>query len=79
MVRESGRLAFRRLQGRLQRRGTGAARLVDQRRAHFVAFVCTDTTARPFRLRRAALKGLFTEHQLTAPGRCARRPPRRTP
>lgn len=71
-VRDSGRLAFERLQGRLQRRGAGAARLADQWPARFVAFdllrlTGTDTTGWPFRLRRAALEGLFTQHQLTAP------------
>ncbi|MFB7504271.1 ATP-dependent DNA ligase [Streptomyces broussonetiae] len=34
----AGRLAFERLQGRLQRRGEGATRLVEQWPVHFVAF-----------------------------------------
>ncbi|WP_328418511.1 hypothetical protein OG542_40210 (plasmid) [Streptomyces violaceus] len=36
VVWESGRLAFERLQGRLQRRGAGAALLAEQWPAHFV-------------------------------------------
>ncbi|MFF4034402.1 hypothetical protein ACFYZ2_32475 [Streptomyces sviceus] len=38
IVWEDGRLAFERLQGRLQRRGASAARLATQWPAHFVAF-----------------------------------------
>jgi ATP-dependent DNA ligase len=72
IVWESERLAFERLQGRLQRRGPGAARLADQWPAHFVVFDLlrlhgTDTLAWPYRRRRAALEDLFTEHTLTAP------------
>jgi len=72
VVWESGRLAFERLQGRLQRRGAGAARLAEQWPAHYVAFDLlrlegTDTTAWPYRRRRAALEHLFAEHRLTAP------------
>ncbi|MFF8287400.1 ATP-dependent DNA ligase [Streptomyces albus] len=72
VVWESGRLAFERLQGRLQRRGTGAARLAEQWPAHYVAFDLlrlegTDTTVWPYRRRRAALEHLFAEHRLTAP------------
>ncbi|MFI9801928.1 ATP-dependent DNA ligase, partial [Streptomyces sp. NPDC052302] len=72
VVWESGRLAFERLQGRLQRRGAGAARLGEQWPAHYVAFDVlrlegADTTAWPYRRRRAALEDLFAEHRLTAP------------
>ncbi|WP_254401031.1 ATP-dependent DNA ligase [Streptomyces sp. AC555_RSS877] len=72
IVWESGRLAFQRLQGRLQRRGAGAARLAAEWPAHFVAFDLlrlegTDTTRWPYRRRRAALEDLFTERTLTAP------------
>ncbi|WP_079275286.1 hypothetical protein [Streptomyces phaeoluteigriseus] len=46
---DCGRLAFERLQGRLQRRGVSSARLAEQWPAHFVAFdllriAGTDTT-----------------------------------
>ncbi|MET7887824.1 ATP-dependent DNA ligase [Streptomyces avermitilis] len=72
VVWESGRLAFERLQGRLQRRGTGAGRLAEQWPCHFVAFdllrlAGTDTTAWPYRRRRAALEALFTEQDLSGP------------
>ncbi|RNG33518.1 ATP-dependent DNA ligase [Streptomyces botrytidirepellens] len=72
VVWESGRLAFERLQGRLHRRGTGAARLAAQWPAHFVAFdllrlTGTATARWPYRRRRAALVDLFAEQQLTAP------------
>ncbi|MET7457669.1 ATP-dependent DNA ligase [Streptomyces sp. NPDC005574] len=72
IVWEGERLAFERLQRRLQRRGADAARLAAQWPAHFVAFdllrlAGTDTTKWPYRRRRAALEDLFTEHQLTAP------------
>ncbi|MFE1455937.1 ATP-dependent DNA ligase [Streptomyces sp. NPDC058735] len=72
IVWESGRLAFERLQGRLHRRGAGAARLAAEWPAHFVAFdllrlAGTDTTGWTYRRRRAALDALFTEHRLTAP------------
>src|SRR5690606_23877858 len=58
VVWEGGRLAFERLQGRLQRRDAGG------RPAHFVAFDLLrlegiDTTGWPYRRRRAALEGLF--------------------
>ncbi|MFF4845562.1 ATP-dependent DNA ligase [Streptomyces collinus] len=67
-----GRLAFERLQGRLQRRGAGALRLAGQWPAHFVAFDLlrlsgTDTTRWIYRRRRAALEALFADHRLTAP------------
>ncbi|MFM9700158.1 ATP-dependent DNA ligase [Streptomyces europaeiscabiei] len=72
IVWESERLAFERLQGRLQRRGAGAARLAAEWPAHFVVFdllhlAGTDTMAWPYRRRRAALQALFTDHRLTAP------------
>ena len=56
----AGRLAFERLQNRLQRRGAGADRAAGEWPAHFVAFDLlrlsgTDTTAWPYRRRRAAL------------------------
>nr|WP_318199165.1 ATP-dependent DNA ligase [Streptomyces sp. SCL15-4] len=71
-LEESGRLAFERLQGRLQRRGAGAARLAEQWPAHYVAFdvlrlAGTVTTAWPYRRRRVALERLFAEHRLAAP------------
>lgn len=72
VVWEGGRLAFERLQGRLQRRSAGAARLAAEWPAHFVAFdllrlAGTDTTRWSYRRRRAALEGLFAEYRLTAP------------
>ncbi|MBT3167538.1 ATP-dependent DNA ligase [Streptomyces sp. Vc74B-19] len=72
VVWESGRLAFERLQGRIQRRGAGAARLAEEWPAHFVAFDVlrlegVDTTRWPYVERRAALEGLFAERGLTAP------------
>ncbi|MEU1458095.1 ATP-dependent DNA ligase [Streptomyces avermitilis] len=72
IVWESGRLAFERLQGRLQQRGAGAAHLAAEWPAHFVAFdllrlAGTNTTAWPYRQRRAALQDLFTKHKLTTP------------
>ncbi|GAA3063482.1 ATP-dependent DNA ligase [Streptomyces glomeratus] len=68
----AGRLAFERLQGRLQRRGEGAIRLAEQWPAHFVAFDLlrisgTDATRWTYRRRRAALEALFVDHRLTAP------------
>ncbi|MGA5599621.1 ATP-dependent DNA ligase [Streptomyces griseoincarnatus] len=69
---EAGRLAFERLQGRIQRRGAGAARLAAQWPAHFVAFDVlrlegVDTTRWPYMERRTALEGLFAGRGLTAP------------
>jgi len=60
----SGRLAFERLQNRLQRRGVGAARAAGEWPVHFVAFDLlrlsgTDTTGWPYRRRRAALESVF--------------------
>ncbi|MEU6687753.1 ATP-dependent DNA ligase [Streptomyces sp. NPDC046832] len=72
VVWEQDRLAFERLQNRLQRRGTGAARAADQAPAHFVAFDLlrlsgTDTTAWPYQRRRAALESVFADRRLSAP------------
>ncbi|MFD7409232.1 ATP-dependent DNA ligase [Streptomyces sp. NPDC059866] len=72
VVWETGRLAFERLQERLQRRGAGAFLLAAQWPAHFVAFdllrlAGTDTTTWPYQRRRAALEQLFTTHRPTAP------------
>jgi ATP-dependent DNA ligase len=69
---EHDRLAFERLQGRLQRRGASAAQLAQAWPAHFVAFdllrlAGRDTTRWPYRQRRAALEELFLEYRLTAP------------
>ncbi|MGW1363063.1 ATP-dependent DNA ligase [Streptomyces chartreusis] len=67
-----GRLAFERLQDRLHRRGSGAARAADAWPAHFVAFDLlrlsgTVTTSWPYRRRRAALEAVFTARRLSAP------------
>ncbi|WP_432189833.1 ATP-dependent DNA ligase [Streptomyces sp. Tue6028] len=72
VVWEAGRLAFERLQHRLQRRGSGAERAAGEWPAHFVAFDLlrlsgTDTTGWPYRRRRTALKSLFAGRRLTAP------------
>ncbi|WCN07376.1 ATP-dependent DNA ligase (plasmid) [Streptomyces sp. M92] len=69
---QDDRLAFERLQGRLQRRGASANRLAAEYPAHLVAFdllrlAGTDTTGWTYRRRRAALEALFAEHRLTAP------------
>ncbi|WP_330323494.1 ATP-dependent DNA ligase [Streptomyces pseudovenezuelae] len=68
----AGRLAFERLQNRLQRRGAGAARAAEEWPAHFVAFDLLrlsgmDTTSWPYRQRRAALESVFAARQLSAP------------
>ncbi|GAA2767632.1 ATP-dependent DNA ligase [Streptomyces paradoxus] len=72
VVWEENRLAFERLQKRLQRRGAGAARAADEAPAHFVAFDLlrlsgTDTTAWPYQRRRAALESVFVAQHLSAP------------
>jgi ATP-dependent DNA ligase len=69
VVWESGRLAFERLQQRLARRGSEAARRWP---AHYVAFDLlhqgdTDLTGWPYRRRRAALEAVFAEHGLAGP------------
>ncbi|MGW7256558.1 ATP-dependent DNA ligase [Streptomyces sp. NPDC054834] len=68
----AGRLAFERLQNRLQRRGAGAARAAGEWPAHFVALDLlrlsgTDTTAWPYRRRRTALESVFAARHLSAP------------
>ncbi|MEU2742894.1 hypothetical protein ABZ656_48455 [Streptomyces sp. NPDC007095] len=60
VVWEAGRLAFDRLQNRLQRRDAGAHRAATERPAHFVVFDLlrlsgTDTTGWPHRRRRRTL------------------------
>lgn len=72
VVWEAGRLAFERLQNRLQRRGAGASRAAGEWPAHFVAFDLlrlsgTDTTGWPYRRRRAALESVFASRRLSAP------------
>ncbi|WP_228121188.1 ATP-dependent DNA ligase [Streptomyces fagopyri] len=72
VVWEDDRLAFERLQNRLQRRGAAAAQAAQDWPAHFVAFDLlrlsgTDTTAWPYQRRRAALESVFTSWGLTAP------------
>ncbi|MFJ4562097.1 RNA ligase family protein [Streptomyces massasporeus] len=72
VVWEHDRLAFERLQGRLQRRGANTAQQARAWPAHFVAFdllrlAGTDTTRWSYRQRREALEELFLEQQLTAP------------
>ncbi|MFG2473189.1 ATP-dependent DNA ligase [Streptomyces canus] len=67
-----GRLAFERLQNRLQQRGAGAARAASEWPAHFVAFDLlrlsgTDTMGWPYRRRRAALESVFAARHLSAP------------
>ncbi|MEU0896779.1 ATP-dependent DNA ligase [Streptomyces massasporeus] len=72
VIWEENRLAFERLQKRLQRRGAAAARAADEAPAHFVAFDLlrlsgTDTTAWPYQRRRAALESVFAAQHLSAP------------
>ncbi|MFH9970184.1 hypothetical protein ACH4PR_55000 [Streptomyces mirabilis] len=72
VVWEADRLAFERLQHRMQRRGTSASQAADQWPAHFVAFDLlrlngTDTTGWPYRRRRNALDAVFTARRLTVP------------
>ncbi|SEG85905.1 ATP-dependent DNA ligase [Actinacidiphila yanglinensis] len=67
------RLAFERLQGRLNRSSAGAAKLAAQWPAHFVAFDLLrfgaegDLTGRHYVERRDALESLFAEQGLGAP------------
>ncbi|MFD9099016.1 hypothetical protein ACFVZU_36850, partial [Streptomyces collinus] len=73
----AGRLAFERLQGRLQRRGAGALRLAEQWPAHFVAFDLlrhsgTDTTGGPRGAAHRRRRG-------GPPGRAPHRQPHRGP
>ncbi|MFG2437937.1 ATP-dependent DNA ligase [Streptomyces sp. NPDC048508] len=72
VVWEEGRLAFERLQHRMQRRGVGAARAAAEWPAHFVTFDLlrlngNDITTWPYRRRRAALESVFSARRLTAP------------
>ncbi|MFH8379071.1 ATP-dependent DNA ligase [Streptomyces cyaneofuscatus] len=72
VVWEEGRVAFERLQGRLNRTAVGAARMAAQWPAHYVAFDLlrlngTDLTAQDYAARRAALEQLFTDHALPPP------------
>ncbi|MFD9360019.1 hypothetical protein [Streptomyces sp. NPDC060031] len=73
IVRDAaGRLAFERLQDRLARRGTSAARAAGAWPAHFVAFDLlrlpgTDTTTWPYQRRRAALESVFAGRRLSTP------------
>lgn len=65
------RIAFERLQKRANRTATAAARAAARWPAHFVAFDLlrsgADLTPQPYRVRRAALEQLFTDHHLQAP------------
>ncbi|MFF2721393.1 ATP-dependent DNA ligase [Streptomyces sp. NPDC058011] len=74
VVWEEGRVAFERLQGRLNRTAAGAARMAAQWPAHYVAFdllrlngTDPDLTAKPYAARRAALEQLFTDQALPPP------------
>ncbi|KOU50078.1 ATP-dependent DNA ligase [Streptomyces sp. WM6378] len=72
VIWEHDRLAFERLQQRLHRRGSTAARAAAQWPAHYVAFDllrldAVDLTATAYRDRRAALEALFANHGLQAP------------
>ncbi|MFJ2094665.1 ATP-dependent DNA ligase [Streptomyces sp. NPDC087901] len=73
VVWENNRLAFERLQGRLNLIGSATARLAATWPVHFVAFDLLhhgadgDLTGRPYALRRAALESLFAEYELAAP------------
>ncbi|MEV7060763.1 ATP-dependent DNA ligase [Streptomyces microflavus] len=74
VVWEGGRVAFERLQGRLNRTAAGAAAMAAQWPAHYVAFdllrlngTDPDLTAQPYTARRAALEQLFTDHALPPP------------
>jgi ATP-dependent DNA ligase len=71
IVWENDRLAFDRLQGRLNRRPATVARLVRAAPAHFVAFDLLhqdgDLTGRPYTERREKLELLFVDHELRPP------------
>ncbi|WP_405577183.1 hypothetical protein [Streptomyces sp. NBC_01190] len=64
---DGSRLAFERLRGRLNRRTAAAARLAEQRPAHFVVFdllrrgADEDLSGRSYAARRTALEHLFAE------------------
>ncbi|MEU3465797.1 ATP-dependent DNA ligase [Streptomyces sp. NPDC006733] len=69
VVWEDGRLAFERLQGRLNRRKAATAAFATRWPAHFVAFdllhrAGSDLLDRPYAERRAALERLFAENEL---------------
>ncbi|MFF1378701.1 ATP-dependent DNA ligase [Streptomyces sp. NPDC058308] len=68
VVWEDGRLAFERLQGRLNRTAAAATRNAMAWPAHFVAFDLLrqgeDLTSQPYTVRRAALERLFADHAL---------------
>ncbi|MER6639629.1 ATP-dependent DNA ligase [Streptomyces microflavus] len=74
IVWEGGRVAFERLQGRLNRTAAGAAGMAAQWPAHYVAFdllrlngTDPDLAAQPYTARRAALEELFTDQALAPP------------
>ncbi|WP_405510590.1 ATP-dependent DNA ligase (plasmid) [Streptomyces cyaneofuscatus] len=74
VVWEGGRVAFERLQGRLNRTAAGAARIAAQWPAHYVAFdllrlngTYSDLTVKPYVARRAAREQLFTDRGLPPP------------
>ncbi|MGW6487610.1 ATP-dependent DNA ligase [Streptomyces sp. NPDC055056] len=63
-------MAFERLQHRMQRRGTGAARAAGEWPSHFVAFDLlrlngNDVITWPYRRRRTALESVFSARRLT--------------
>lgn len=69
VVWEAGRLAFERLQGRLNIGGATTTRMAAQWPVHFVAFDLLhlggeDLTGRPYAERRGALEALFAERDL---------------
>ncbi|MCX4673615.1 ATP-dependent DNA ligase [Streptomyces sp. NBC_01381] len=71
VVWENDRLAFERLQGRLNRTAAAAANIAAVAPAHFVAFDLLrqgeDLTRKPYASRRAALERLFTDYELGPP------------
>lgn len=72
VVWEGARLAFERLQQRMNRAPATAARLAAETPAHMVAFDLlysggVSLIARPYRERRQALEELFAEHELGPP------------
>ena len=71
VVWDHRRLAFERLQGRLNRSAASAARVAAQWPAHFVAFdllhLGEDLTRWSYVRRRAALEQLFADHALRGP------------
>lgn len=72
VIWENDRLAFERLQQRMNRKPTTVAQMVRLTPAHFVAFDVLrlrgeDLTGRPYTERRAALERLFADEQLGPP------------